>query len=474
MKKSFGNPSDLNVSGKAFLSANLLRLPALKLPVEIKKADLNFTGNSVSVSNLAAFINGSNLSGKLRLSNFKAPTLIFGLNIDQLDLTSLNDMLNTSQARLTTKAVHGGESLVPWAFIGSLYADKAKPAPSLQDPLSRLVISDSQVNIQKVKYDTLLLKDAASKIRMKNRLLELHDLQFQMNRGIQSGRASFDFNGPQPRYTFDSKLKNVDSNEFLSQNTSLKNLIYGMLSLDMDLKGDGSGWDDITKNLKGGGTLSLTNGRITSFDLMEKVALLGRLAGLNFGQAGTTINSLTASFKILDGRVSTEMLQLRIPDATIKATGSFGLDKSVDYQITAELPNNVSKKYDLASQIVNLAGATFLKNEQGNVVVPLRMSGNISSPSFALDTKVVQENLKNRFMKEGPKALEALKNVFKSKQPADSVSHQGSKADASKKPATEKPPEKKSSPLEELLKGVLDKAKEKKKTEESKKSEGSK
>ena len=79
-------------------------------------------------------------------------------------------------------------------------------------------------------------------------------------------------------------------------------------------------------------------------------------------------------------------------------------------------------------------------------------------------------------MKEGPsKALEALKNVFKAKGPADSASGQGaSKADSSEKSATEKPPEKKSSPLEELLKGVLDKAKEKKKTEEPKKSEGSK
>jgi len=476
MKRLFGTTSDLILSGKAFLRANLLRVPALKLPIEIKRADLYFTGTSVSVSNLAAVLNGSNLNGRLRLSNFKAPTLTFGLNIDQLDLMSFSDMINPSQARLAAKALHGGEGLVEWALVGNAYADKAKPAGPVRDPLGNLVISDSQVGIQKLKHDTWLISNATSKIRMKDKLLELQDLQFQMNRGTHSGQASFDLNGTQPRYTFNSKFKNVDSNEFLSQNTSLKNLIYGTLSLDMDLRGTGSGFNDITKNLKGGGKLNFTNGRVTSFDLMETIAHLGQLAAFSSGHAGTTINNLTASFQIVDGRVSTDLLQLRTPNATIKAAGSFGLDKSVDYQITAELPNNFSRNYDLASQIINLAGATFFKNEQGNVVVPLRMTGNISSPSFALDKKVVQENLKNRFMKEGPsKALEALKNVFKSKGPADSASGQGaSKADTSEKKATEKPPEKKPSPLEELLKGILDKAKEKKKTEEPKKSEGSK
>jgi uncharacterized protein involved in outer membrane biogenesis len=259
-----------------------------------------------------------------------------------------------------------------------------------------------------------------------------------------------------------SSLKNVDANELLSQNTSLKNMIYGTVSLDMDLKGSGSGYDEITKQLKGNGKLSLTNGRLTSFDLMEKVALLGKLTGLKSGgEAGTTINSLTAPFQVQGGRISTDALQLRSPDVTVKAAGSFGFDNSVDYRILAELPASTSKKNDLTSQIMNLAGATFFSGENGNVVVPLRMTGNISKPAFALDTEVVQENLKKRLLKGGPtNAVETLQNLFKKKSPGSTPSS-GSPTKNSAQPG-EKKPESESSPFDELLKGVFDKTKKKK------------
>ena len=106
-----------------------------------------------------------------------------------------------------------------------------------------------------------------------------------MNRGIHNGSASLDFSGAQPRYTLNSKLKNVDSNEFLSQNTSLKNLIYGPLSLDLDVSASGSGLDEFLKQMKGKGNLSLVNGKITSFDLMEKIAMVSKLQALTWSKA---------------------------------------------------------------------------------------------------------------------------------------------------------------------------------------------
>src|SRR5262249_40951480 len=163
------------------------------------------------------------------------------------------------------------------------------------------VISDSRVGVQKVKYDTFAFTDVSSKVRMRNKLLDLDDLQFKMNHGIHTGRASLDFTGARPRYTLNSKLKNVDSNEFLSQNTSLKNLLYGPLSLDLDVSAGGSEFNEFLKEMKGKGNLSLVNGRITSFDLMEKIAMFSKLAGINVAQGGTTITSLTAPFQIGGG-----------------------------------------------------------------------------------------------------------------------------------------------------------------------------
>src|SRR5262249_31655015 len=138
-----------------------------------------------------------------------------------------------------------------------------------------------------------------------------------------------------------------------------------------------------------------------SFDLMEKIAAFGKLAGINVEQGGTTITSLTAPFQIADGLVSSENLQMRTPSASVRAAGTFDLEnKNVDYRILAELPYTPGKGNDLATQLMNFSSGTFFKTDKGNVGVPLRMTGNISKPVFALNTRFVKKILKNRLIKK--------------------------------------------------------------------------
>jgi uncharacterized protein involved in outer membrane biogenesis len=452
MKIPLADSSSLSLNGKAFLSESQLRVPSLKVPLEIAKANVAFTGNSLTMSDLLATLNGAKLSGNLQWANFAAPSLAFGLYVDQMDVNALISILNTSPQNVGTKKASLSEMSLPWPR--NLYAAANPRGTPISDPMARLVISDSRISIRKVKYDTFTFTDVSTKVRMRNKLLDLDDLELKMNHGIHTGRASLDFSGAQPRYTLNSKLKNVDSNEFLSQNTSLKNLLYGPLSLDLDVSTSGSEFNEFLKQMKGKGNLSLVNGKITSFDLMEKIAMFGKLAGVNVEQGGTTITSLTAPFQIGGGLVSTDNLQMRTPSATVRAAGSFALDsKNVDYRILAELPYQASKGNDLASQLMNLSSATFFKTEKGNIGVPLRMTGNISKPAFALDAQVVQQNLKSSFMKGGPTSLESLQNLFKPKKAGES---------SSKPSQTDKTDQTPSSPVDDLLKELMDKTKKKK------------
>lgn len=477
-RKFLGSNAQLRLNGQAELNNAQVKTVILKVPMDVRTVQLKFTGTSASIGALAASLAGSNLDGRLQVSDFSAPLLTFALHVDKLDLAKLDQIINMAEA----PAKNAANKEAPWLPAGAaarlslleqgvvLAAPAATPAG---DPLAALDIRDSSVAIDQVVYDQLLLKQVSSRVRMRNKLLELQDLKFQMNQGTHLGAASFDFNGAKPRYTFTSKLKDVDANEFLSQNSSLKNVFYGRFSSDMDLKGEGSGFDEIVKQLKGGGKLTLVKGRITSFNLTEQLALLGKLTGLEFGKAGTDIEDLVSNFTIQDGRVSTTAMHVRLPGLAVRATGTFGLDKTADYQLLAELPAATSKKYEDASQLANLAAATFFKNENGNIVLPLRMTGIITNPRFALDTKVVQENLKNSFRKDGVrKTLDTLQNVFKPKTaPAqeEGPSRPGSEPQQNAAPA-DKPAEKekKPSPLEEWFRGIVDKAKEKKKTEEQK------
>jgi uncharacterized protein involved in outer membrane biogenesis len=324
-------------------------------------------------------------------------------------------------------------------------------------------VRDSSVAVDTVSYDNLRLTKVSSKIQMKNRVLQLQDLKFNMNQGTHSGAASFDFNGAQPYYTFSSKLRDVDANEFLTQNTSLKNLFYGKLSSDIDLQGSGSGFDQISKQLKGGGKVTVSKGKITSFNLAEQVALLGKLTGLNVGQAGgTEFENLVSELTVANGRVNTNTMHFRASGMSLKARGSLGLDRSADYQISAEVPAALSKKTNV-SQYLDLASATFFQNENGNVVIPLRMTGDISRPRLTLDSQMVKDNLKNNLRQGGlTKAMDAFQGLLKNKDQKSAAQPASNDPANSAQPAGDKPAEPKPG-LEGLFKGIMDQMKEKKK-----------
>jgi hypothetical protein len=67
---------------------------------------------------------------------------------------------------------------------------KPKPAPAAQDPLGHLTVRDSSVAADTVSYDNLRLTKVSSKIQMKNRVLQLQDLKFNMNQGTHVGTVT--------------------------------------------------------------------------------------------------------------------------------------------------------------------------------------------------------------------------------------------------------------------------------------------
>jgi len=464
-RQTFGENPVLSLQGQAALSGSKVQTALLKAPMEVHHIQLQFAGQSASIPSLSASFAGSKLGGKLQINNFESPTLQFALNVDHLDLSKLEQMINTSESSAPEKpagvpaGTPGGGSPA-----NATPSENRKAAPPTRDPLGRLTVRDSAVAVDVVNYDSLRLTKVSSKVQMKDRVLQLRDLKFNMNQGTHSGAASFDFNGAQPHYTFNSKLRDVDTNEFLTQNTSLKNLLYGQLSSDIELQGSGSGFDQISRQLKGGGKVTIAKGRITSFNLSKQVALLGKLTGLNVGQEGTEFEDLVSELTVADGRVTTSTMHFRASGMALKARGSLGLDRSVDYQILAELPAGLSRT-NSTNKFLNLANATFFPNENGNLVIPLRMTGEVASPRLSLDSQMVKDNLKNN-LRQG--ALDAFHGLLKGKdtkdesQPAPDEPAKSAQT-AGDKPAEPKPAEAKPAGLEGLFKGIVDQIKDKKK-----------
>ncbi|HEX2523530.1 MAG TPA: hypothetical protein VHP35_15520, partial [Terriglobia bacterium] len=204
-------------------------------------------------------------------------------------------------------------------------------------------------------------------------------------------------------------------------------------------------------------------GKITSFNLGEQVAMLGKLTGLNVGQGGATeFENLVSELSVANGRVNTNTMHFRASGMSLKARGSLGFDRSADYQISAEVPAALTKKTNV-SPYLDLASATFFQNENGNVVIPLRMTGDISRPRLTLDSQMVKDNLKNSLRQGGvTKAMDTFQSLLKSKGQKTAAGPASNDPANSAQPAGNKPAEPKPG-LEGLFRGIMDQMKEKKK-----------
>ena len=476
MRKRFFPNAELNLEGQSAFSETELRVSSLKAPLQIRGALAKFSGNMATISNLSATLSDISLNGNLRITQFNAPALSFTLKLNQLNIPKLLDLIssdaveNPRHLKISTSSLWGYplRSSTSLVYASSREGSSA-PRPLLQD----FSIQDSAIAIDKVIYEKISLTNFSSKVRMQRRVLYLSDLQFKMNQGDHAGTATVDFSGLQPKYLYNAKLRNLDANEFLTQSTSLKNMIYGKLSCDMELQGSGTNYDQITKNLVGAGKVNIGKGKITNFNMSEQIATLGKVTGMNLNQSGTEFEDLGSDFTVRASRIFASNMRVKMTTMRLLGNGSFGFDQTSDCRILAELAGGTDRKGSDSIQLANLAAGVFFKNAQGNIVIPLQMTGVITNPKFTLDSQAVTDSWKNMMREGGVKgAMDSIQGLFKpkkSKTPALTPDAGGGKEASSDQTLTpEKPRGEKSSPWEDLLKGVLDQTKQKKKNEEKK------
>ena len=471
LKERFRPNSELQVEGQSVFSGTVLQAASLKVPIQIHNALLRFTGNSATVSDLSATLSDIHFNGNVKVAPFNSPVFSFALKLNQLNLSKWSDLIASDGDKTpkhSTLLKPASWNLLFCATTPVVYASGGGGG-STRDPLSDLSIKDSSLAIEKVYSEPRVLTNLTSNVRMQNKILDLSNLQFQVDQGDHAGSLTVDFNRPQPGYTYSAKLRNVDANEFLTENFSLKNTIYGNLSSDFELHFSGSNYDELTHGLVGSGKLGIAKGRITSFNMSEQVATLGKLAGMNVGQSGTEFEDLASDFVIREGRIFSSNMHVKMTTMRLQGNGFFGFDKTTDCRILAELLSEPGRKSGDSTQLANVAAGALFKNSQGNIVFPLRMTGLITSPKFTLDPQAANDLWKN-MLRDGSvkEAMDSIQSLFKPKKSATPPAASGTPSGKEVSSGEEKPPEKKSSPWDDLLKGVMDQAQPKKKTEEKK------
>jgi len=411
-----GGATSLNGSGT--LSDVSIKTADLTQPVRASYAALDFAGDSAHLRDLKGAIGSSQFNGYLAVKNIDNPSINFKLGFDQIDLAELQ----------------------------SLIADN--PQKSKSEPLR----ASGNLSAGRVVYDTLTVTDLTSNVDIANNVITLDPLSFAVYEGRQSGRAVIRTGGSVPDVSLTSNFTGVDINRFLTANSSLKNVIYGLANGKLDVRGSGRGYDQFVNSLNGSGNLSISDGMITSFDVEKQIETIAKLAGLSAAGKGTKFRNLSTVFHIASGRLTTEQMKVNMSGLHLEADGVMNLVDSVttDYDLIARLNK------ELSGQLMPTGDAAFLVNtffvdEKNRISVPLKMTGPLANPSFALNLQVLQANLGRTLQRRATKGVEeALENVLKGKQDQREQQKQGEEK-KEKKPAT----------TEDAIKSILEKLRRK-------------
>ncbi len=396
------NTSAMTFNGTGEVKNASIKAPSLTEPVAIHSANLHFTQNSAVVDNLAASVAGTNATGMMTMRNFSAPVVQFTLSADHMNIARLQQLTAApgTQPQPAKRASTAWE-LVPAAEAqtrpapaqprSAPQAGKA-PAPSIVEKMT----GNGSIAVGQVVYDQLILNNVRSNVTLDHGLIHLAPVTAQLYKGQENGNITLDLRQTPMSIVVSTNMQGVDANGLLSSVTSLKNTLYGLLAANGNTNFRATTANDIARTLNGKLLLNLNNGRLAGIDLLNELAKVGKFAGFTqAAQPFTDIVKLSGGFDVSNGLAQTNNLQATIAGGTLAAAGAVNLaTQALNMHLTAVLDKAMSQKVGGTS--IGGFMNTALANRNGELVIPVIVTGTFQHPTFAPDLqKIAQMKMQN-------------------------------------------------------------------------------
>lgn len=376
------NLSALNFVGAGKIANATLKMPSLTKPLQIKNSDITFGQNSASLQNVAVTLGQTNVGGTLTLKNFDAPQVQFNLNADKVNVGELQQIFAATPAPPAKRA---GDF---WRVVPQAEA-QTKSEPSLLTKMT----GGGTITVGVIQHDDLVLNNVHANVVLDQGLIKMNPVTADVYGGTETGVITIDMRPAQPVYTVNLKSEKVDANKLISSVSSLKQTLYGALASNVNATfGLSSSADSIARSLNGNLDLNLTNGRLMNVDLLHEVASAGKFLGGNLAASKgfTNVSQLTGNFDVKNGVAQTNNLKAVIDGGTMAATGIVNLaDQSLNMHVIAVLTKAMSQQVG-GTQVGGYMN-TALANNQGELVVPIIVTGTFQHPQVTPDVQQIAQ-----------------------------------------------------------------------------------
>ena len=421
------NAQNLAISGKD-----------IPQPVKVPAINLELTPDMVKSNNFTAQSGGTSLNGNFALSHYTSPNAVIDAAI-RTSGANLGELINIAKA-------YGVSAVEGMSGTGSLSLDAHVQGPIKQT--DRLVYSGTG-SLQNATINTptltkpLQVKTANLRFAQNSAVLE--NMQASLGSTTATGTATVrNFSAPQVQFALNAdKLNITELQQITGGNTkrssadgfslvpsayaqsrpaatslshlagngtlSVGSIIFDQLLLtnfksNLNFSGDPAG--NLMRTLNGDINFNTGNGKYQGVDLLHELSSIAKFSQSQSSQGFTNIVKLAGLINIKNGVANTNNLQAIIDGGTLGVEGAVDLvTEALNMHANAVLAKDLSQK--VGGTGVGGYLNTALANRNGELVIPVIITGTVNKPLIAPDVqKLAQMKLNNLLPTSGnPGAL---------------------------------------------------------------------
>jgi uncharacterized protein involved in outer membrane biogenesis len=261
-----------------------------------------------------------------------------------------------------------------------------------------------KTSIDQIDVGTISLQHLAAPFKFEQNVFTLDPVTFSLYGGSERGTISVDLSKPAPEYTIRTSIDSLNVNQALSATTTMKDVLLGTAHTSADVHGSGTTQAAIEQSLTGSVQFALRDGDIRGFPMLARI---NQALGVTEGSAtDTKFETLTGSATIGGGQARTDDLALHAGDVSVLGKGTMGFDQALNLQLTAALAAARAGRLSQA-----LSAAKPAQNAQGEVQVPLTVTGTVTAPKISVNVgsiakQQLQTQLQGKVEKQLPKGVQ--------------------------------------------------------------------
>ncbi len=366
------DPNGIRNSGNLKLSGIQVTNGDSQDSIEIKKADLVFRANQVSIKEMEISDGENDLQVEGTMTNYLGYLLFNNPLKGQLEINS--NRIEIKQEDIQARP--------PASLAQSQQRNKIERVRNLD--------IETRITVKSLKLHGLDFQNLSSSLHLGKGVINCRELRANGFGGKLNLKGDFEkVNRQNTKFKGDLSFDNIDIASTYRALSELKEItpVLGQMEGQLSSRINFFGYLDeegelITKTTKGEMELKVNNGILKNFDLVKKLMRVAKIPGMSgWVRPEYNLDPLTIQLELIDERIYFKPFEIVLAEHPYNFAGSIGLDKSADYLVATEFKPSQLGAFANAA-LFAITGGNF--DSEQKMEIDFRVQGERDSPKVKL------------------------------------------------------------------------------------------